>query len=48
MPRRNDPPAADPHDDLWDVFELDDEAIEPEPEYGDFWEEVDDALDSGY
>lgn len=29
-------------DEVWDVFELDDETAEPEPEYGDFWGEVDD------
>ncbi len=32
--------------DLWDVFELDDETIEPEPEYGDFWGEIDDDCDN--
>lgn len=26
---------------LWDAFELDDEMVEPEPEYGDFWGELD-------
>jgi hypothetical protein len=25
-----------------DVFDLDDEPLEPKPEYGDFWEEFDD------
>jgi len=30
-----------PHDDPWDVFQLDDDADEPEPEYGDFWGEPD-------
>ena len=29
-------------DDLWDVFELDDETAEPEPQHGDFWGEPDD------
>jgi hypothetical protein len=24
---------------LWDAFELDDEMAEPQPEYGDFWEQ---------
>ena len=24
-------------DDLWDVFELDEDSAEPEPAYGDFW-----------
>ena len=24
-------------DSVWDVFELDDETAEPEPEHGDFW-----------
>lgn len=31
-----------PVNDPWDVFELDDEEAEPEPEYGDFWGELDD------
>ena len=26
---------------LWDAFESDDEMVEPEPEYGDFWGELD-------
>ena len=30
-------------DDLWDVFKLDDEPGELEPEYGDFWPELDDG-----
>lgn len=29
-------------DELWDVFELDEETAEPEPQYGDFWGEPDD------
>jgi hypothetical protein len=29
-------------DEVWDAFELDDDSAEPEPEYGDFWGEVDD------
>lgn len=29
-------------DDVWDAFELDDGPEEPEPEYGDFWPEIDD------
>jgi hypothetical protein len=33
-------------DDPWDVFELDDEVLEPEPEYGDFWGELDDDCDN--
>ena len=36
-----------PSDDLWDVFELDDALTEPEPEYGDFWGELDDDCDNG-
>jgi hypothetical protein len=36
-------PAYDP----WDVFELDDEAAESEPEYGDFWGELDDDYTCG-
>ena len=24
-------------DSVWDVFKLDDETAEPEPQYGDFW-----------
>jgi hypothetical protein len=34
-----------PVDDPWDVFELDDDAAEPEPEPGDFWGEPDDDSD---
>ncbi len=26
---------------LWDAFESDDEMVEPQPEYGDFWGELD-------
>ena len=29
-------------DNLWDAFDLDDEMAEPQPEYGDFWAELDD------
>jgi hypothetical protein len=36
---RPSPPIAD---ETWDVFELDEDTIEPEPEYGDFWGELDD------
>jgi hypothetical protein len=36
-----------PADDPWDVFELDDEVAEPEPEHGDFWGELDDDCDNG-
>lgn len=28
-------------DDFWDAFASDDEMAEPEPEYGDFWGELD-------
>ena len=35
-----------PADDLWDAFELDDDGVEPEPEYGDFWGELDDDCDN--
>jgi hypothetical protein len=27
-------------DDIWDVFTLNEESMEPEPEPGDFWGEV--------
>jgi hypothetical protein len=30
-----------PRDDVWDAFELDEETAEPQPEYGDFWGELD-------
>ena len=30
-------------DSLFDAFDLDDEWAEPEPEYGDFWAELDDV-----
>ncbi len=30
-------------DDLWDVFVLDEETAEPEPEHGDFWGQPDDG-----
>ena len=30
-------------DECWDVFILDDETTEPEPERGDFWGDVDDS-----
>jgi len=33
-------------DDLLDAFALEDEAGEPEPEYGDFWGELDDDRDA--
>ena len=36
-----------PADDPWDVFEVDDDVVEPEPEYGDFWGELDDDCDNG-
>ena len=39
--------TASPAEDPWDVFELDEEALEPEPEYGDFWGELDDDCDNG-
>ncbi len=32
-------------DDLWAVFEVDDETAEPEPEPGDFWGVLDDTPD---
>jgi hypothetical protein len=31
-----------PNEDAWAAFELDEETTEPEPEYGDFWSELDD------
>jgi hypothetical protein len=37
-------PSATLPDEVWDVFELDEDTIEPEPEYGDFWGEVDDEM----
>lgn len=40
--KRSDRPSAD---DPWDVFEVDDDSLEPEPEYGDFWGELDDDCD---
>jgi hypothetical protein len=43
----DNPETSTPPDDAWDVFELDDEACEPEPERGDFWEEVDDDYGNG-
>jgi hypothetical protein len=36
-----------PADDPWDVFELDDEVVEPEPVHGDFWGELDDDCNNG-
>lgn len=36
-----------PADDPWDAFELDDEIVDPEPEPGDFWGELDDDCDNG-
>jgi len=36
------PEARTSAEDAWDVFELDDEMCEPEPERGDFWEEMED------
>jgi len=28
-------------DEVWDAFELDEDTVEPQPEYGDFWGELD-------
>jgi hypothetical protein len=37
-----------PVDDPWEVFDLDDDLPEPEPEPGDFWGELDDdSYDGG-
>lgn len=36
----NLPPQA-MRDDVWEAFELDEETAEPEPEFGDFWGELD-------
>ena len=36
-----------PVDDPWDVFDLDDDLLEPEPEPGDFWGELDNDSDNG-
>jgi hypothetical protein len=44
---RDDRENLSPIEDPWDVFELDEEAAEPEPEYGDFWGEQDDDCDNG-
>jgi hypothetical protein len=41
------PSRAGAVDDPWDVFEVDEDAMEPEPEYGDFWGEFDDDCDVG-
>jgi hypothetical protein len=41
------PTGPDSADDPWDVFELDDEGMEPEPEHGDFWGELDDDYGNG-
>lgn len=35
-------PTGPVSDEAWDVFELDEDTIEPEPAYGDFWGELDD------
>lgn len=35
-PRRRGPAPPD----VWDVFDLGEETVEPEPEYGDFWLEA--------
>lgn len=39
-----------PPEEAWDVFELDDQGPEPEPEHGDFWIEPpdEDAFRSGH
>jgi len=34
------------YDDFLDAFALEDETGEPEPEYGDFWGEIDDDCDA--
>ncbi len=41
------PETRTPPDDAWDVFELDEDTCEPQPEQGDFWEEVDDDYRHG-
>ena len=41
------PRGPDLAEDPWDVFELDDEGLEPEPEHGDFWGELDDDYGNG-
>jgi hypothetical protein len=33
-------------EDPWDVFVLDEDAMEPEPEFGDFWGELDDDFNN--
>lgn len=38
--------SSTPSEAIWDAFELDD-LSEPEPEYGDFWGELDDDYDIG-
>ena len=48
MPNAHDKPEdIGPADDPWDVFEVDEDVVEPEPEYGDFWGELDDDCDNG-
>jgi hypothetical protein len=32
-------------DPVWDAFERDDETLEPQPEYGDLWGDVDDEAE---
>jgi hypothetical protein len=45
--RRSKPESPTPSSDPWDVFELDDDLLEPEPEHGDFWGELDDDCEIG-
>ena len=35
----------DPTDEAWDPLDFDEDDEEPEPEYGDFWQEPDDFED---
>jgi hypothetical protein len=39
--------SFDSGSDSWEVFEADYELMEPEPERGDFWGELDDDFDNG-
>ena len=40
-----DDSEIDPTDEFWDPSDLEEDDEEPEPEYGDFWQEPDDFED---
>lgn len=42
--RREQRPPGSPKDEIWDVFLLDEQDLEPEPEYGDFWSMAGDSV----